>query len=120
MALSETIYNAEVAAAKLSKRYVYLMAHGMCADKERLKIEEIEFLSSTLLKYENSSSLKYKNGELTQNCIKVILSKKNNYICKADQQEDENTINVLDVYENCLSEEDFIKYCNRLNSIINC
>jgi len=116
MACLETLYDAELALVKLSKRYVYLVSHGMCGDNQRKKIEEINFLRALITRHKESSDLKIKDGELTLNCNKVILSNKNNYFCTEDDQ----MISVLDEFENCLSEDDYSKCCNRLAVLVNC
>jgi hypothetical protein len=116
MACQETLYDAEVLLVKLSKRYAYLVSHGMCADSERKKIEEINFLRTLITNYKETSDLSIKDGELILNCNKVILSEKNNYFCKEDDQ----MISVLDQFENCLSEDDYSKCCNRLAVLVNC
>ena len=110
------IYEAKVGMIKIAKDIAIKESHGYDIDCLLCKLFKLKSLILSLERYvDNCSKNKLKNNILYLNGKKVLLSAKNNYFCNQEQM-----INVNDLYLNCITEQEACNIADEIRSIINC
>lgn len=119
MSKANLIYQAKAKGIELSRKFILMEDHGMNTDCVAANIRSIKMFVLTLERYNDTSDpITYSNDILYLNGKKIILSEKNNYFCNNEDQE-EQTINVKDIYTNCITEEEVCRAARELQCIIN-